>query len=284
MKISMLIAACNAGPMLRKTVESVAGGCAGIEHEVIVVDDQSKDGACDNLPPPVKLIKPPLRLGCSGSRHLAGQHATGDVLITCDPHCSFPIGSLVELAEKALSHNGPTQPPVLLEGWSTWKGSKLTIGTRGLRTKCVRRLPKYPMLCGSIYAFSRDVWNRIMQYDPLPGWWNYDEPYYSCMSYRLGMTVKTTNTQRCTHHRYRSTGKLPFFIPPDHSIKNAHWFHAACFPGNYWLRFCKLLNDNMPPPIDPVWVHGNQRLQRVRSYVTENAVKSEDWVLKNVVA
>lgn len=283
MKISMLVAACNAGPMLKETISSIRSGCRGCEHEIIVVDDQSSDGCCDNLPDTITLVNTKFRLGCSGARHLAGQHATGDVLITCDPHCQFPVGSLVQLAEESLLHNGPTQPPVLLEGWSTWRGSRLTLGPKGLRTKCVRRVPEYPMLCGSIYAFSRQVWNRIGQYDPLPGWWNYDEPYYSCIAYRLGMTVKTTATQRCTHRKYRKTGRLPFFIPKDHCAKNAHWFHAVCFPGNYWSRFCKLLNGNMPPPVDPVWVHGDQRLQRIRNYVTENAVMSEDWVLENVV-
>lgn len=283
MKISMLVAACNAGPMLKDTLISIEEGCDGSEYEVIVVDDQSEDGACDNLPPPVKLIKPPLRLGCSGSRHLAGQHATGDVLITCDPHCLFPKGSLVGLANTALNSHGPVQPPVHLEGWRMLKGSFLKLTDKGLRTQTIGRVTHNPMLFGSIYAFNREVWNRIGQYDPLPGWWNYDEPYYSCIAYRLGMRIQTVNVPTCTHRKYRGIGKLPYYIPPDHESKNAHWFHAVCFPGNYWSRFCKMLNDNLPPPIDQVWVHGNQQLQRIRSYVTDNAVKSEDWVLKNVV-
>jgi len=283
MKTSVLMAACNAGYMLKETVASIRQSSDDNANvEIVIVDDCSKDGCCDDIGD-VRLIHAEQRLGCSGARHLAGQHATGDVLIISDPHCSFPDGSIEMLAESCSVFNGIVQPPVVLEGHGRKRAATMEITKRGLTTKVVTYLPKYPIMLGSIYAFNRDVWDRTAQYPVLPGWWDCDENYISSIAYRVGLSVKTDKSiPRCTHRKYRKTGRLPFSLPTHHQDLNAHWFHAVCFPRYYQKMFKAMLDESASRTDTEIYMDADNFMDACE-FVERNAVRTEFWFMRNVV-
>jgi glycosyltransferase involved in cell wall biosynthesis len=256
------------------------------DYEIIVADDCSTDGSCDFLPAARKVnlrkFRADYRLGCSGARTQATKWAIGDCIIITDPHCSFPRGALPALAEWAMEKTAIVMPPVLLEGKSVIRGSGIRATTHGLVLRRMRNQPELPVLCGSIYAMSRRVWNELGQLPPLPGWWGSWEIFYSILAYRLGLDIQVAPVGTCTHRKYRPLKSLPYDLPEHHYALNAHWCHAIGLPVHYGRRFQKELNGSRRTRLQgDDWK--TTAFYDVQQWVNDCSVRNEDWFMENVV-
>jgi len=99
--ISICINTQNEGLRVRGTVIAFHEHFGSIPHEIIVCDDATTDGCCDNLPD-TKIIRNEQRLGCGRSKRKMTLAATGEVLCFIDAHQAPFEGSLANLAKNIL--------------------------------------------------------------------------------------------------------------------------------------------------------------------------------------
>ena len=101
-RVSVVIPSKNEGSWVKKTVEEVLQVSGDLLLEVVVVDDGSTDGSCDNLedlgPQYVSVIKTPW-VGLSAARNMGAAAASGDVLVYLDAHSLPELGWLEELCD-----------------------------------------------------------------------------------------------------------------------------------------------------------------------------------------
>lgn len=90
MKLSVIIPAYNESRTIREVVESVDAVPFPIEHEILLVDDASTDGAMESLlgagrpERPLRIFVNPENLGKGSSVRRGLEHARGDIVIVQD--------------------------------------------------------------------------------------------------------------------------------------------------------------------------------------------------------
>jgi glycosyltransferase involved in cell wall biosynthesis len=245
MNVSVIMAVCNQGEYCRQTVAGIHNGAFrdDTKYEVILADDCSTDGCCDDIPD-ARIIRTSHRSGCSLARHEAACAAVGDVIVISDPHCSFEPLSLDRLAQHALGSYGIVQPSVFEERRGRYlAGGKLQLSERGLRITRPHSPRRHPALFGSIYAMRRDVYERLGTLPCLPGKWGRWEQCTTLMAYRFDIPIRVEMGIRCTHHNYRRKGTYPFETSPSEEGKNSFYVHATLLPDSYTSTWETLLTD-----------------------------------------
>lgn len=234
MDVSVIMASCNQGSFCRRTVESIHtnGFDKGTRYEIVVADDCSDDGSCDNLPD-ANVIRTRERSGCAATRKLAASHTNGDVIILTDPHCSFTELSLERLYRHAISSYEIALPAVIMENRGLVTGGRLQLSHRGIRVVRPKRVSSRRGLFGSIYAMRRDVYERLGRFPHLPGTWGRWEQCMSILAIRLGIPIEVYRDIECTHHAYRRRGTYPFTMSETEAGKNSIYVHAALLPDTY---------------------------------------------------
>lgn len=235
MKISLIMSACNQGNYLRETLENAIENVEPrFELEIVVVDDASDDDSCRDLPGDAKVVRNETRLGCSGGRRLAASLATGDVIVITDPHCWYGPNAIALVADDALGSPGIVQPRVKMEGKTRIVSSgTLVLRRDGLMMGRVNYTRPYPALYGSIYAMSRDTYERLDRLPLLPGLWGKYEQTLTGIAYRIGIPIRVVREALCTHRQYRRPKKFPYELPYPDPIRNSFWFHAGVLPDAY---------------------------------------------------
>ena len=85
--LSVVLPAYNEGARLRETLDALHRNI-DLPYEVIVVNDASTDGCCDNLRyDNLTLLHQPNRQGVARARNIGAAHATAPILIAMDAHC-----------------------------------------------------------------------------------------------------------------------------------------------------------------------------------------------------
>lgn len=86
--LSVLIVNWNTRDYLRACLSSLEAACLGLEYEIIVVDNASKDGSAamvSSLFPSVQLIASPDNLGFAAGNNLAFRHSRGEWIWLLNP-------------------------------------------------------------------------------------------------------------------------------------------------------------------------------------------------------
>ena len=101
-RVSVVIPSKNEGDWVQRTVQQVLQ-VGGPLKEVLIVDDGSTDGSCDNLEDrdrfePVRVIQT-AGVGASAARNLGAADASGDILVFLDAHSLPEQGWLEEICE-----------------------------------------------------------------------------------------------------------------------------------------------------------------------------------------
>lgn len=285
MKISMVMAACNAGPLLHETVEAARDNLQKMDFEIIVVDDQSTDEQCDSLRKDVTLLRTSKRLGCSGSRQHGCLAATGDVIILTDPHCYYAPGTLQELGEKAIEKISIVQPWICVEKAHRICPYNVQIRPtkRGLQIqRYKRRKAGCTSLGGSIYAFTQETFSKLIKMPPLPFHWGAYELFWTLVCYRVGVPILRLDTKEPSLHRqYRGMRTLPYSLKPACARDmNEQWAISVCLPRYYELLFKRICTRHRPD-IDMTPVLKGEHYDNMKKWVQEQAVTTEEWCLEN---
>jgi len=95
--LSIIIVNWNTKNVLRRCLDSIRKNLPIHSHEVIVVDNDSKDGSAEMVSsefPEVTLLRSSKNLGYAAGNNLAFAQASGDWLLTLNPDTEFVDGSL----------------------------------------------------------------------------------------------------------------------------------------------------------------------------------------------
>ena len=278
MLVSLVIPVCNQGDEARQTVASAEAAFDGLRHEIVLVDDHSLDGSCHGMPRDVLVVRTERREGVSTARLQGYRQSRGDVLIWSDPHCRFPQGSLAHLAQRAVETQGLVEPTIVpTPGARRRFGGRLVLSDRGLRVaRALETAAEHPALLGTVYAVTRDTYERLGGWPKLPGIWGYSEQALSLMAWFTSTPIVVDPAFCCVHREYRQGEPFPFSVSSFDPAANAHFVHAAFFPKTYesfWqprlIQHFGVKTEHLIP------LQGTDYL-RLRSLISHRAVRSEE--------
>jgi len=210
MRISVVIGSHNEGQNLGRTLATCREVLAGLEHEVVVADDASTDDSLAALVdfPEVRLFRQPQRLGPSPTKDIAGRSATGDVLIFLDGHCKPEPGSIQRLigdieATKGQAVITPAIPALDVATWENMHHLKgngywldletLDYGWLGLdrlRPSAESQgLYESPCMTGCAFAVTREVYERLLGFDPDMRFWGVEDLDFGLKAWLMGVPI-----------------------------------------------------------------------------------------------
>jgi glycosyltransferase involved in cell wall biosynthesis len=177
--ISIVITAFNEGAEVRRTIDSVRAATHR-PYEIILVDDGSTDGSCNDLDASdLTIVRHVERQGVAPSRNAGCAVASGEVFAFLDAHQRLSEGCLNACAELAIQRNAIVWPDVRGLRDRGWTGHGATMGLcpkRGIflprwQTRTPRT--KVSQITGLIapgYVMPRGVYERVRWHDSLRGW------------------------------------------------------------------------------------------------------------------
>ena len=117
--LSVVIVNWNTGALLANCLASLPAACAGLDHEVVVVDNASRDGSASLVRarfPAVSLVEAGANRGFAGGNNLALPRCRGAFVLLLNPDTVCPPGSLARLVAFARGKPGlGAAGPLLLD-------------------------------------------------------------------------------------------------------------------------------------------------------------------------
>ncbi len=187
LELSVLIAAWNEGEALAQTVASCHLACAGVGHEIIVVDDGSTDGSADRIEgrfPGLRVVRCETARGTAAPKHQAAELARGDKLLFLDAHCGLEAPAIARLLAGIEATGGDAAiAPMLAElDPATWKilatqpygfgrVNLLTMDYEPVRQRLLPQRPPYAetsALPGGCCMMARSLYFELNGFDHRP--------------------------------------------------------------------------------------------------------------------
>ncbi|MBI4583275.1 MAG: glycosyltransferase [Planctomycetes bacterium] len=186
MRASIVIAACNEGELLWKTIQSTIETAGNLRCEIVVVDDASTDGCAEEArrrSPEVRVFRNQVRRGGPASKDLAARKARGKVLVFQDGHCKpepWAIERLINDVEE-LRGEALFMPRVPALDCARWENQMNQVGYGYSMTlesfdngwfqnvEKMRQRGRFlesPALQGCCFALSRKLYKKLRGFDP----------------------------------------------------------------------------------------------------------------------
>jgi GT2 family glycosyltransferase len=190
-EVSIVLPAHNEAHRLRETIAALRE-TVSLPHEIIVVNDGSTDGCCDNLPD-VSLLQLPRREGVANARNLGAAQAQAPILVTMDAHCTPRIGWLEQLLSQVSQPGvGIAAPQIRSIECSSATAFGLTIRDRELGVGWLNRQASQPYpvpLAGAAcMVMTRDFFERVGRFDDFRGY-GMEDVEICLRSWLLGYSV-----------------------------------------------------------------------------------------------
>lgn len=205
---SVVVCTRNEGAMLRRTVASVLDMTAYPSIEVVVVDDGSTDGSCEDLPtdPRVRLVRG-RELGLPAARNLGAAEASGAYVVFLDAHCEVST-NWIDVLVAAL------QPPdvavvgpafTALDSDDPYRGCGMTWVSDRLETAwfaAPRPVPpaEVPFAPGGCQAWRADTFAAVGRFDEGMTRWGFEDIEISLRAWLLGYRVLGAPEAEVAHH------------------------------------------------------------------------------------
>lgn len=238
--ISVIITAYNEGGELRRTIASVRENTHQ-PREIVVVDDGSTDGSCDNLKgDDLKVVRHEERLGVAPSRNDGCDAASGDTFAFLDGHQRLSDGCLDRCAEAACEHNAIVWPDVRGlkdRGW-TGHGASMQLcekhgyfNARWHRRDPGQTLTPISTLVVPGYVMPRNVYDRVRWIPQLRGW-GASEAAITVKAFFLGIPVFHLCGPLARHY-FRK--QIPYSTPWEGVWRNHALVARVCFEERTWF-------------------------------------------------
>ena len=206
--ISIIIPCFNAGRFLSEAVQSVVDSTAGLNVELVIVDDGSTDKGVDSIPERIehvatKIIRLPLRGGVQRARNAGLASASGEFVMTLDAddmlsEPATPGDGFVNFALRALENPNVAFVHAFSEMFEGYDG--LTISAYPLSEKLVARKHHVPT---SIIYRREELSRGTLYFEGVQKWqdWAFGvEILANRWKHRLSNLIVCT---RSVGHKYR---------------------------------------------------------------------------------
>ena len=240
-RISIIITTYNEGPELQRTLASLVANTKFLE-EVIVVDDGSSDGSCDNLGLDfARVIRHTSRIGIGLSRDEGSRAARGNVFCYLDSHQRIGSGALDRCAELALSRKAITCPDIRDYGLFRWRlhGADFRLcPERGYFTSTWRKwfqlrgVTQVSGLRAPPYLIPRSVYEDVAWSPGLRGW-GASEASVVVKAFFTGHRILHLSGP-IVRHRFQAGSK--FEVSWDDLYRNQAIIARVCFEDATWFK------------------------------------------------
>jgi GT2 family glycosyltransferase len=258
MRASIAIAAHNEGELLLKTVASCLEASEGLDCEVVVVDDASRDGSVAELRKhfgDLHIVSNARRTGTARAKDLAARSSRGDVIVFLDVHCK-PEPNAIELmirdvedwrGEAIVSPRIETLDPErwvsgssggpgygywldlewFYSDWLTLEEMEATNGPRG------RTFFRQPSFVGCCVAMSRELYEEIRGFDIGMLSWGSEDLDLGLRAWLMGRTI-LLDPEPIIGHRFRRDFDACYPIPCEHVLFNQIRMARKNFGDDAW--------------------------------------------------
>lgn len=289
--VSVIIPCLNQGDWIKETIPRAVDSLKDIKHEIIVLDDGSTDGCCDNLPKYVRLHKNDSRLGVSGCRRKGAEMSQGNILLFTDAHCHYPDYALYWLVASAKRKRALVVPCTvsLPTNKQTRFGGVLGMSDRGLKIIHQHKAPaEHPALLGSIYCIRKDLYDDMGGWPQLPGVWGYSEQAMTLSCWFQGIPIWIEQRAHCNHQNYhpkddRGKQHFTYSVPLRDQARNGHFIHAAFFPMSYPHYWRPMLDKRFGDKDGYRSVTTGKQFQSFRRFIHLRAVRTEEDFFERVL-
>jgi glycosyltransferase involved in cell wall biosynthesis len=223
--LSVIITAHNEGDEVLLTCQDIHER-AGCPVEIIVMDDGSTDGSCDNLPSYVKVIKNKKKTGVAPARNQGVKEATGEALMFLDAHMRVLPGipakmMLAALEKQALIVPGvaPLYNSVRGANWvCRWqfRGGYLRAGWY---RNCKADFEPADCFVAPGWLVSRREWAKIGLWPAALSGWGSTEVCKGIQAFMAGVPMLVMK-EAVVWHRFR--GRFPYHVSPKGIRYNAY--------------------------------------------------------------
>ena len=242
--LSVIIGTHNEGDEVRLTCESVHDH-AGCETEIVIVDDHSTDGSCDDLPDYVRVVKAPgkVRLGVAPSRNIGAGYATGAGITFLDAHMRTEPGALGRMLETALDRRACVAACLsnLYGSDRVWYGSyaeiredKARLSSRFYKRPHPNPLWETNCFVAPGYVLPRAVFERIGGWPSLLRGWGQTEITLAVKLWLAGVPILVDQGARL-QHKFRSS--FPYRVRNTEVLRNNRIMCGVAFDKSTVERF-----------------------------------------------
>ncbi len=217
MQASLIIAAYNEGPNVRRTIDACGrAGFASLEAEILVIDDGSTDGVTSDLGDLgdleglVRIERLGTRGGVASARDFGARRARAETLIFLDAHCQPDPLALNRLVDGVEAWDGGAiiTPALAVLDPETWQtdygaithGSTLDLDSWGRRWIDLDRMTprsgpprccyfESPALTGNAFAVARATYERIGGFDRAMRGWGSEDVDFALRAWLLGFSI-----------------------------------------------------------------------------------------------
>jgi GT2 family glycosyltransferase len=205
--VTVVLPSHNEGDFVRMTVEGILSQTDYPNYQIVIVDDASTDGSCDNLAghSACKVVKTG-GLGVAGARNFGAHVARGEILVFLDAHCLVSGNWLTRMVDALmLQQVGVVGPCFTRLGESEPKAAGMTWIDDALQTAWGyprNSIEPYhvPFVPGGCQAFRKSVFSAIGGYEPGFKRWGYEDIEICLRLWLLGYEVVVDPQITIGHH------------------------------------------------------------------------------------
>jgi GT2 family glycosyltransferase len=300
MRASVVIASCNEGDLLRRTVASCLDTVGDLDCEVVVADDASEDGSADAVRrefPSVRVVAHARRRGVSLTKDLAARSARGRVLIFLDAHCKPEAGALARLVEgvEELEGKAVLTPAIANLDVANWRSDPDQVGygygvsldtldvwwipLDKMPTHQATRFREQPTLIGCCAALTRKLYDRLWGFDTGMRTYGSEDVDLGVKSWLMGHPVLHDPTAM-VGHRFRG-GFDTYPVPAEHILVNKLRMGRKTLGDGLWFdwlgRFSVGHDAGLWESVWTQYLEGSESVERERAYLQTNRVRDEFW-------
>ncbi len=299
MRASIVIAACNEGDLLWKTIQSTLETAGNLDGEVVVVDDASTDGCAQEALrrfPRTRVFRNRVRRGGPAAKDLAARKARGRVLVFLDGHCKPEPWAIERLVNDVEDGRGEAliMPRVPALDCAAWQNQMNQVGFgyflkldsfdhgwfQNLPQMRRRdRLLESPALQGCCFAMSRKLYKKLWGFDAGMKEWGTEDLDLGLKAWLMGHPILHDPTATIGH-RFRLTFDA-FSVSPETPAANRLRMARKNFTEAVWEEWLKGFQARHPPEL---WVRAwknftasRSSVERERAYLLRRRVHDEFW-------
>jgi GT2 family glycosyltransferase len=222
-----VIPVLNEGKAMIETINAIEA-TSDLPKEIVVVDDGSTDGCCEELRASgykrrmdVVLVTQKRR-GVAEARNLGASIARQPFIVFLDGHCCVQSGWLSSLMDVLEKRTHTVACPAIRDGREPhYVGCGATLVGQGLRYRWLpvqaERPTEVGIIPGGCMALSRELFKDLGEFDRMKHY-GFEDVEFCFRAWRLGAALLAVPTAR-VEHVFR--GAQPFDVPQASFIYNA---------------------------------------------------------------